>query len=343
MRLLVTGATGFVGSTLLDSLPDQADYRRVSVFGLRGDPLLESLAAQDRFEVVYGDITRRADVDRAVQGHSHVIHLAGLISYWAREREQLFRVNHLGVENLVDACLAHGVERLVHVSTVGAVGYYKDGRLADEDTPFNWPKSFHYMGSKLAGQRVVEAAVRERGLPAVILNPASLMGPGDLDPASAHNQLYKGIYTGSLFGSFSGGLAVTDVRDLVAILLKALHLGTPGERYLVVGANLEYPEVIRAIGRGLGARVHPVRIPWPVLTIGGLALELASAVTGRRPLLTAAYGRLSGWTTYYSNRKSVAAFGQEYLPFEKTIADGCAHYLRRYAAGTQGDTPCLPF
>ena len=355
MRLLVTGATGFVGSVLLGLLPEALEYDRLTLFVQPGDPGLSRLPESSRppgsggipgrggpaasgrargrkdVQVVYGDITSPEEVRKAVQGHSHVIHLAGFISYWPRERERLLAVNHHGVRNLVDACLEHGIQRLVHVSTVGAVGFYRDGSLADEDTPYNWPRGFHYMGTKLAGQRVVEQAVRERGLPAIILNPASLMGPGDPDPLSAHNQLYRRIYRGALFGSFAGGLAVTDVRDLCRILIKALSLGTPGEKYLIVGANVEYAEVITAIGRCFDARVYPLRLPAALLTLAGWALERLAALSGQRPLLTTSYGRLSGWHTYYSNRKSVAAFAHEYLPFERTVAEGCEYYRKTHA------------
>ena len=111
-------------------------------------------------------------------GHSHVIHLAGLISYWKRDRRLLDRVNREGVRCVVEACLAEKVERLVHVSSVGAIGFHRDGTPADEETPFNWPDSLPYMTSKRDGQQVVEAAVRARGLPARDPQPGLDHGPG---------------------------------------------------------------------------------------------------------------------------------------------------------------------
>ena len=263
-------------------------------------------------------------------GQSHVIHLAGLISYWGRERDRLYRVNQLGVENIVDACLRHGVRRLVHVSSVGAIGFHRDRNPADEDTEFNWPRSFAYMTSKHAGQRAVERAVRERGLQAIILNPASLMGPGDPIPSTLHNQLYDRICNKTLFGCFSGGLAVTDVRDLAEIAIKALGIGRAGERYLIVGANVEYTEVVRAIGSYFHRKVYPFRVPAFLFTAAGAVLEAVSGFTGKKPLLTRSYGRLSGWFGYYANAKSREAFGHEYLPFEKTIADGCRYFQEQY-------------
>jgi len=332
MKLLVTGATGFAGNVLLDLLPQRLRYSRITVFVLPGDPGRTNILNKkiQNLQIIQGDITNPQDVDRAIEGHSHVIHLAGLISYWRREREELTRVNQGGVENVVNACLRHRVRRLVHISSVGAIGFFRDGRLADEETGFNWPKSFPYMSSKHAGQQVVERGVRERGLQAVILNPASLMGPGDPVASTPHNQLYNSICNKTLFGCFSGGLAITDVRDLAQIIIKALTAGRVGEKYLIVGSNVEYREVVRAIGACFHRKVYPFRVPSFILAAAGKGMELLSELTGKRPLLTCSYGRLSGWFSFYSNRKSREAFGHEYLPFEKTIADGCRYFERWY-------------
>jgi len=334
MRILVTGATGFVGNVLLDLIPRALSYSTIDLLVLPGDPGRARLAAKRITGLGFseGDITNSLDVEEAVRGHTHVIHLAGLISYWGRDRARLVRVNQRGVENVVRACLRHNVDRLIHVSSVGAIGFCRDGTPAEENEPFNWPKGFHYMTTKHAGQQVVERAIRDQGLRAIILNPASLMGPGDPDPRSPHNQLYARIYFKKLFGCFSGGLAVADVRDLAGIIIKALAGGTVGEKYLVVGANLPYTRVVQSIGDCFQTRVYPFRVPSFLLTAVGAFMELVSLLTGKRPSLTRAYGRLSGWYGYYSNRKSIEALGHRYLPFARTIADACAYFRENYGS-----------
>jgi dihydroflavonol-4-reductase len=213
------------------------------------------------------------------------------------------------------------------VSSVGAVGFREDGAPADETVPFNWPEDLPYMVTKRRGQDIVERAVRERGLKAVILNPASIMGPGDRDPGTPHNAIYRRIAGRTQFGSFSGGLAIVDVRDLVAIILKAVEgQGRDGESYLVVGANLAYRDVVRRIARAAGRRAFPFGIPASLLAAAGRFLEWRSRRTGRPPLLTAAYGRLSGWTAYYDNAKSRRDFGHAYIDPDRTIADGLAYF-----------------
>jgi dihydroflavonol-4-reductase len=326
VKVLVTGATGFVGSVLMPELIARYGASAVSAFVLPGDPLPATWRGSG-VRTLAGDISDARAVRTAAAGHSHIVHLAGFISYWKGDADRLRTVNEDGVLSVVEAALGAGIERLIHVSSIGAIGFRADGSPADETTPFNWPADILYMASKRRGQDIVEQAVRERGLRAVILNPASIMGPGDHNPATPHNELYRRISRGPLFGSFSGGLAIVDVRDLVALILKALERwGRDSESYLIVGANLSYRDVIRRISRACGRKADPFPVPAPLLAAAGHVLERASRRTGRRPLLTAAYGRLSGWTAYYDNTKSRQDFGHVYIDADKTITDGWEYY-----------------
>ena len=326
MRILVTGATGFVGAVLMPRLVEKYGAAAVDAFVLPGDPVPETWRDAG-VKTFRGDIADAGAVAAAVRGHDHVVHMAGFISYWKGDEAKLEAVNEAGVRSVVEGCLAAGVERLIHVSSVGAVGFRKDGTPADETTPHNWPGDILYMTSKRRGQDIVEQAVRDRGLNAVILNPASIMGPGDHHPDTPHNRLYRMICCRTQIGSFAGGLAIVDVRDLVEIILKALEgRGRNGQSYLVVGANLTYPDVIRRISRACGRRSYPFRIPGPAITAAGHFLELVSHATGRRPLITAAYGKLSAWNAYYDNAKSRRDFDHVYIDADKTIADGWVYF-----------------
>lgn len=330
MRILVTGATGFVGSVLMPELVGQYGAAAVDAFVLPGDTV--PVTWRDAgVRVFSGDIADPVALMAALSGHSHVVHLAGFISYWKGDEKKLEKINEDGARAVAEAALAARVERLVHVSSVGAVGYHKDGTPADETTPYNWPGDILYMASKRRGQDIVERAIRERGLKAVILNPASIMGPGDHDPATPHNELYKRICGRTQIGSFAGGLAIVDVRDVVAIIRKALDgRGNDGQSYLLVGANLTYSDVVRRISRACGRKAFPIPVPSFLLTAAGHLLERAACRTGHRPLLTAAYGRLSGWTAYYDNEKSRREFGHTYIDADTTIADGWAYYRKSF-------------
>lgn len=329
MKILVTGATGFVGSVLVPRLLRRPEVKDIAAL-VPPEETLPPDRLPGKVRILRADIRDRAAVADACRGRSHVIHLAGCISYRRRDRPLLWAVNHRGAANVVEGCLAGRVRRLVHISTVGAVGFHRDGRPADENTPFNWAGNFDYMTSKRAGQQIVEDAARRKGLPAVILNPASIMGPGDPNPDTPHNRLYLMACRGPLIGSFSGGLSVVDVRDLAALIERALDIGRVGERYLVAGANVEYADVVRALGRAAGRRAAPLKIPAPFLTAAGAVFEAAGRLGGRPPLLTRSYGLLSGWHVYHSNAKSREEFGHEYIDFETTVRDGLNFYRRTF-------------
>lgn len=325
MNVLVTGATGFVGRRLVSRLVETRPGDRLAALLLPGEDIPEAFAG--RVDILRGDLRDAQSVRDAIAGRDLVFHVAACISYWKRDTPLMEAINRDGVATVVDACLAAGVRRLVHVSSVGAIGFHHDGTLAGEGEPFNWPEDFAYMRTKRDGQRLVERAVRDRGLDAVIVCPASIMGPGDPGPDTPHNRLYRDMYRRRFFfGTFAGGLAIVDVRDLVEVMLAAAERGKKGESYLAVGANVPYSRVLAIMAAKAGKRFVPFVIPPAVLVAAGWLAEAASHLTKKRPLLTEAYGRLSGWTAYYSNAKSRRELGAVYRSLEDTINDGCDEY-----------------
>jgi dihydroflavonol-4-reductase len=325
MNILVTGASGFVGRRLIQRLLDTRPGDKVAALLLPSEAVPEPFVG--RVEILRGDLRDTEAVREAVRGRELVFHIAGFISYWVLDADMMEAVNVDGVRAMVDACLEFKVKRFVHVSSVGAVGFHPDGSEADETTPFNWPESFGYMTTKRDGQKVVQDAVRTRGLNAVVVNPASVMGPGDPGPNTAHNRLYANMYGSPFFfGTFGGGLAVVDVRDLVETILAAAGKGRAGEAYLSVGANVPYKRVLELMAHNAGKRFVPFVAPGFILVAAGWVAELFSRLTRKRPLITLAYGRLSGWVAYYSNEKSRRELGVNYRSLEETIADGCKYY-----------------
>jgi dihydroflavonol-4-reductase len=329
VNILVTGATGFVGRQLISRLIDTKTDKKVAAFLLPNEKVPESF--EGKVEILRGDLRDLEAVRAAVRGRDFVYHIAGYISYWVVDENVMRAVNVDGVRNVVDACVEYKVKKLVHVSSVGAIGFHPDGEEADEETAFNWPESFGYMTTKRDGQKIVKAAVRERGLDAVIVNPASVMGPGDPVPGSAHNRLYGDMYKKPFFfGTFGGGLAVVDVRDLVSTIIAAGEKGRPGESYLAVGANVPYTRVLELMAQHAGKKYIPFVVPRFALVAAGWIAERFSYLTRKRPLITLSYGQLSSWVAYYSSAKAQSELGMKYRSLEETIADGCEYYKESF-------------
>jgi dihydroflavonol-4-reductase len=332
MNILVTGATGFLGNVFVPALlksPLVGPESKIRVFAQPNEIVPASFAK--KVEVVRGDLRNPESVRGAVAGAGLVFHLAGLISYRAKDEDVLMAVNRDGAAGLAAACADAGVQRLVHVSSVGAIGFNPDGRLSDEETPFNWPDTFHYMTSKKAGQEAVLEIGEKRGLEVIVLNPASIMGPGDPKKSTAHNQLYGMMLKRPFFlGTFAGGLAVVDVRDFADLLLAAATRGAPGSKYLAVGANVPYGEVLATMARRAGKKFLPLVAPPKALKLAGAVFEKFADLTGISPLLTESYGALSGWTAYYSAAKSIAELGARYRDIEETIGDGLDFYRANF-------------
>jgi dihydroflavonol-4-reductase len=329
VNILVTGASGFVGRRLVSRLLDIRPQDKVAVFLLPTEAVPEGFVG--KVDVLRGDLRDAASVREAVRGKDLVFHIAGFISYWILDAKIMEEVNVGGVRAVVDACVDFKVGKLVHVSSVGAIGFHPDGTEADEETPFNWPESFGYMTTKRDGQKIVQQAARERGLDAVVVNPASVMGPGDPLPGSAHNRLYGNMFGSPFFfGTFGGGLAVVDVRDLVETILAAALKGRRGEAYLSIGANASYKKVLEIMAKNAGKAFVPFVVPPFALIAAGWVAELFSRLTRKRPLITVAYGKLSGWVAYYSSEKSRRELGVTYRPLEETIKDGCAYYKEAF-------------
>ena len=335
MDILVTGSGGFVGQTLVRTLLETRPNDRIFAFLLPHEEVPEFWS--DNATIIRGDLRDRETVFSAISGKSLVFHLAAYISYWKLDETRMQEINRDAVRHVIDACIAADVKRLVHISSVGAIGFRKDGSETKESEPFNWPEDFGYMTTKRDGQRMVLDAVRNHNLDAVIVNPASVMGPGDPDGNSAHNRLYVDMYRRPFFfGTFAGGLAIVDVRDLVSVIVSAADKGRAGECYLAVGANVPYRRVLEIMAKEAGKPFIPWKVPPLLLTSAGYVMEGLSLLTRKRPLLTTAYGRLSGWTAYYANTKSIEELGAHYRPLEQTIADTCSWFEKTLLKSSRG-------
>lgn len=317
MTTLVTGATGFIGSNLVRALVSCGQEVRVLH---RANSSLISLDGL-RVEHVPGDILDEDSVGRAVKGCERVYHVAARVDYWRATKQQLFQTNITGTEIVMQACLRANVDRVIHTSSVSAIGLPPPGTLGTEDTPFDARSArFAYAESK----RMAEVRVQEmvqKGLPAVIVNPVIVVGARDY---STHILAFvQEFERGHVFAVPPGGACVADVDAIVEGEMAAAEKGRVGERYILGGENLTYREMIAAMADALG-RPAPRRVVtgWP-LELAAAAIDLVNAV-GPKPLVVSGEQiRLSAGTYYYDSGKAVRELNYPLIPFQETVEKTC--------------------
>ncbi|OHU33744.1 NAD-dependent epimerase/dehydratase family protein [Mycobacteroides chelonae] len=254
-RTLVTGATGYLGSTLVESLVQAGE--QVTVLTNPHDPAVLGDALRPHVDVAVADITDAQSIYDAMRGVSHVYHLAGIASPNSRLGHRIWQTNVLGAYHVARAALEHGVQRVVHVSSTAAIGYPRNGVVADED--FDLRDSVLdnvYSATKRAGERLM-LDFAERGLDVVVVNPAAVFAPGT-GPARSWQGLLVAARKGLLRVVPPGGTAVCSAQDFVVGITAAMAKGDNGRRYILSTANLSYRQIGELLVTAVG-REHPVR------------------------------------------------------------------------------------
>lgn len=313
---LVTGATGFVGSHVVRALLDRGDSVRVTV---RRSSVRDGLDELD-VEPVVADVTDRAAMRRAARGVERVFHVAGATSLrWDEQR--LFETNAIGTRVVMEACLDAGVQRVVHTSSVAALGPAPQGSTADEtQVPHAGDLAgIPYAAAKLAAeQEALRAAAR--GLPVVIVNLAHVFGPGDRLRSST--DVVRRFLLRRLPAYVDGAINVVDVRDVAAGHVLADERGEPGERYILGNRNYTWERLFADLGRFSG--VEPPAVKLPVAAALALA-EATRHLPGHPPVVAAEVRAACRWWAYRSN-KARRELGWTTRSHEETVESTVAYW-----------------
>lgn len=262
--VLVTGASGFVGWHVARLVAETGVPVRAMT---RGRKPVQDLDVQ----VVEGDLTDRASLERAVDGCGTVYHVAADYRLWSPRPEELYRSNVDGTWHLLEAAMEAGVERVVYTSTVGCIGFVEGG-LGDESTPVSIAEmSGHYKRSKFLAEKVaLEFAAK--GLPVVIVNPTAPVGDHDVKPTPT-GQTIVDFLCGAMPAYLDTGLNIVDVRDVARGHLLACEKGRIGERYILGSENLTLQQIFVELERQSGVRAPRLRVPyglaWLAAAVGG--------------------------------------------------------------------------
>lgn len=304
MKVLITGATGFIGHHLVKMLAD--DGHTVSILSRK--PVTNEEFPGVNLRVCIGDVTNSHSLLTAVEDQDMVYHLAGKIAYKKSERAEMEKVNVSGTQKVVDACVTHQTPKFIYMSSVVAIGSSFDKTVLDETSPYNIADlDLGYFQTKHRAEEIVKTAVSHNGLNAYILNPSTVYGAGDATKGSRTVQVK--VAQGKFPFYTPGGVNVVHIDDVLYCLKHLPLKGRVGERYIVAGENLLLKDLFKIIAESAG--VKPPTIPLPKFAIkllGAIGDDILEPLGLKGPL-----SRETAWTStlyhWFSSAKAQKELG----------------------------------
>jgi dihydroflavonol-4-reductase len=322
MTTLITGATGFVGSAVARTMARRGHALRLLVRPSSDRRNVDGIDA----EIVTGDLTDPASLARAAAGCRYVIHVAADYRLWVPVPEDMMRANVDGAVAMIRAAADAGAERIVHCSSVAALGQIGDGTPADEATPTNEADFVGvYKRSKYRAERAVLALAAQESLPVVVVNPAAPVGPRDIKPTPT-GKMVLDTAKGRVPAYIDTGLNIVHVDDVAEGHALALERGRIGERYVLGGENFLLRDILALIAEVAGRSPPRIRLPealvWPV----AWAMEKTAPVTGIAPMMTRDHLKMARKKMFYSSAKAEAELGYRARPAREAVVDAVAWF-----------------
>jgi dihydroflavonol-4-reductase len=317
---LVTGASGFVGSAVAKAFREAGLQVRVLI---RASSPRINLDSSDA--VVVGDICNRGGVAAALRGVRYLVHTAADYRLWAPSPAEIFRTNVEGTCILMEEALRAGVERIVYTSSVATIEPCTGGS-SDESRPLSEDRAIGpYKKSKVVAERLVEDMVRRYGLPAVIVNPSTPIGPRDVRPTPTGRIIVEAA-RGRMPGFVDTGLNLVHVDDVAAGHLAALRRGAIGERYILGGENVSLRALLAEIAHIVGRRPPRLRLPLAAVYPVAIGAELWSHVRGGEPFVTRDGLRMARHHMFFRDAKARHDLAYGSRPYREGIADAIAWF-----------------
>ena len=313
-QVLVTGASGFVGSAVAKVLTENGFAVRAMVRPTSPRSQLGGVT-----EFAEGDLRDELSVRRAMHGVRYVFHVAADYRLWARNPNEITEINVAGTRTVMREALRAGVERVVHTSSVATFALRNDGAPVDETCPLDEANAIGtYKHSKVAGERLVQAMVAAEKLPAVIVNPSTPVGPRDVRPTPTGRIVIEAA-AGRIPGYVDTGLNLVHVDDVAAGHLAALHRGRIGESYILGGENVMLSQLLADVSAIVGRAPPRWHIPRRILVPFAFAAEAMAGITGREPFLTRDGLRMAKYRMFFSSAKAERELGYRSRPYREGL------------------------
>ncbi|PLZ04149.1 NAD-dependent dehydratase [Burkholderia sp. WAC0059] len=327
--VLITGASGFVGSAVARIAQQKGFAVRVLVRATSPRTNLDALDA----EVAVGDMRDVASMRAALRGVRYLFHVAADYRLWAPDPAEIERANLEGAQATMRAALDEGVERIVYTSSVATLKVTSSGRSTDETSPLAAAQAIGvYKRSKVLAERAVEQMIERDGLPAVIVNPSTPIGPRDVKPTPTGRIIVQAAL-GKMPAFVDTGLNLVHVDDVAAGHFLALERGRIGERYILGGENLPLQQMLADIANLTGRKPPTISLPrWPLYPLA-LGAEALAQFTKREPFVTVDGLKMSRNKMYFTSEKAERELGYRARPYREGLRDALdwfreAGYLR---------------
>lgn len=324
-RVLVTGASGFLGSALVEVLLARGAVVRALV---RPTSSLANLPRPPAIEFAHGDMRDGAAMTAAMRGVRYLFHAAADYRLWARNRNEIYAANVEGTRNVMQAAACAGVERIVYTSSVATLAPSAGGAPGDEGAPLAEEQAVGaYKRSKIAAERLV-AAMAADGLPAVIVNPSTPVGPRDGRPTPTGRIVLEAA-RGRMPAFVDTGLNLVHVDDVAAGHLAALRFGRTGERYILGGDDVALAQMLADIAALVGHAPPRLKLPRAPLFPLAFAAEAIARFTGAEPFLTRDGLRMAAHAMYFTSAKAEQALGYRHRPYREALRDAVGWFAER--------------